>query len=320
MSILPQVATLMLKEHKYAPITGDVLLIGRQTVMFGETHARGLLQAEKISIRNGFLREVDADGRITDRSLFSMFTDANVLALDVSPYEGAEVIHDLNTPLDEKYRHIADFIFNGSCLDNLSDPQLALKSMSKMLRPGGRIFHIESGTPTYAALLCYSPEWFFNFYAVNDYADCQMLICSYRRNHFNPWTVSLWRPFFLSDGREEPSWPNPQVGDFTNVIIAEKGANSTDDRTAIQAHYRAAHNEESNIFVRKHRTFAQSKRTYSFESHYRVRPSIKRGARRILDYFGFHILPGTRHRYRITRKVNPNNGLTKLGTLPHSWR
>ncbi len=89
-----------------------------------------------------------------------MFCDADVIALDVSDYEGAEIIHDLNTPLPNKYRSVADFIFNGSCLDNLFDPAMAIKSMSKMLRPGGRVMHVEHGSPIQGAFLCYSPEFF----------------------------------------------------------------------------------------------------------------------------------------------------------------
>jgi hypothetical protein len=104
-----------------------------------------------------------------------MFSPGRVMALDVSDYEQAEIVFDLNETLPAKYHRIADFIFNGSCLDNLFDPATAIKSLSKMLRPGARVMHLEHGTAIQSAFLCYSPEWFFDFYAINNYADCQSL-------------------------------------------------------------------------------------------------------------------------------------------------
>src|ERR1700688_2793850 len=186
MSILPQIACFLLKEHRYRPIEGDVLLIGRQTVMLTERDAVRMLERESVPLRKDYSSEIDEatatnrkPGFITDRAFFSMFSNAKIMALDVSAYEGAEIVHDLNAPLPDRYRGVADFILNGSCMDNLFDPASAIKSMSKMLRPGGRVFHFEHGTPVNNAMLCYSPEWFFGFYAINDYADCQIFVCSF---------------------------------------------------------------------------------------------------------------------------------------------
>jgi 2-polyprenyl-3-methyl-5-hydroxy-6-metoxy-1,4-benzoquinol methylase len=62
-----------------------------------------------------------------------------VKAVDVSPYEGAEVIHDLNQPLPDRLRGTADFIVDGSVLDNVFDPATGLRNLTEMLRPGGRL-------------------------------------------------------------------------------------------------------------------------------------------------------------------------------------
>src|SRR5262249_24549327 len=154
------------------PIGGDVLLVGRQTVMLTPEQALALLAREGVAPLPGHVVEIDKstvaakDGFITDRSFFSMFSRGRVIALDVSDYEDAEIVHDLNCALPEKYRGVADFIFNGSCLDNLFDPAMAMQSISKMLRPGGRVMGVEHGTSINGAFVCYSPEWFFDFYAI----------------------------------------------------------------------------------------------------------------------------------------------------------
>jgi SAM-dependent methyltransferase len=317
MAILPQVAAIILKEHKRQPIAGDVVLIGRQTVALTEKQATSLLQREGVELRAGFRREIDTTTAyresdfISDRAFFSMFTDAHVIALDVSAYEGAEIIHDLNEPLPDRHCGVADFIFNGSCMDNLFDPACAIKSMSKMLRPNGRILHLEHGTPVNNAMLAYSPEWFFGFYAVNDYADCRIYVCAFGSSIVNPWAVYRWRPF--TDRLH--FMPNDLgVGDFVNIVVAEKSASSTDDKTPIQLQYVTLHGLQDPIYLDKHNQFSQTE-PYSFRSSLPVggigtmlkgslRATVKRT---LLRLFKTNVRVGPERKY-IIEKTPPRLG------------
>jgi hypothetical protein len=272
MAIFPQTAAMILKEHKHRPIAGDVLLIGRQTVLLTIDTARALMAREGVKVRDNFLAEVDQSTvgaeraqYITDRAFFSMFSDVRVIALDVSDYEDAEIVHDLNAPLPAQYENVADFIFNGSCLDNLFDPATAMKSLSKMLRENGRIIHIEHGTPIHGAYLCYSPEWFFSFYAVNGYLDCQTFVCTFGGTMANHWRVYKWHPYCVQEGRLIPSHPSLAMGDFVNLVIAEKGPTSTDMKTPIQGHYRVLQQDSvESAYIEKYELFRNSSRAFSF--------------------------------------------------------
>lgn len=265
---------MLLKEHKHRPISGDILLIGRQTVLLTIEEALRLIGHEGIVPRSDFLRQTDTTTvgsdvgeYITDQAFFSMFSDAKVLALDVSDYEGAEIVHDLNAPLPAKYEGIADFIFNGSCLDNLFDPATAIKSMSRMLRPNGRVMHLEHGSPIQDAFLCYSPEWFFDFYAINDYADCQLFVCTFGSSLQNAWEIAKWHPFHEADGQYRTSRTSLWLGDFMIIAVAEKSAQSTDNNTPIQSHYRSLQSrKESDLYLAKHIEFAKSGRRYAFDT------------------------------------------------------
>ena len=224
--------------------------------MLSVDKALDLLTREGVERRDNFLIEHDTSTvgsnlapYITDRSFFSMFSDARVIALDVSAYEGAEIVHDLNFPLPRGNENIADFIFNGSCLDNLFDPATAIKSMSKMLRPNGRIVHLEHGTAIQGALLCYSPEWFFDFYAINNYVDCKTFVCTFIDSIVGHWQVSLWHPFRLEGDERKLSSSSLGIGDFVNIVIAEKGSHSTNDRTPIQSHYRCFRTIQRAAFI-----------------------------------------------------------------------
>lgn len=219
-------------EHAFRPIDGDLLLIGRQSIELSKQ---------------------------TDNEFFASFSPARFHALDVSDYEGADIIHDLNEPLPAGLHGTADFIFDGSCLDNIFDVAIAMRSLSKLLRPGGRIVMMEHGTAIQGALTVFSPEWFFNFFAVNDYADCQIFLGTFPRNDKmrGPWDLHIWKPF---DKHGNAVSASPDCGDFVNLVIAEKGESSTDDRVPIQAQYRRMHNVGEDVYVAAHHRYKASKR------------------------------------------------------------
>jgi hypothetical protein len=94
------------REHHYQPITGDVLMIGRQTVYFSADEILSLMRGcgiasalspEEITLDTDTLnRRTDiAKGKdlITDTSLFKLLGVKSVRALDHSDYEGAEIVH-----------------------------------------------------------------------------------------------------------------------------------------------------------------------------------------------------------------------------------
>ena len=196
-----------------------------------------MLAEAGVKRRNGWVDEVDVETvgqdqrhrNVTDRSFFSMFSDAVMKSLDVSDYEGASIVHDMNIELPTHLSGIADFIFDGSCLDNIFDPARALKSMSRMLRPNGRLFCFNHATPIQSAYVCFSPEWFLDYLNANGYCDIQLFTCAFDKV-LSPWKIVSWAP-----GGEKPA------RDFIIVAIAEKGAQSTNDLSPIQAHYRKLH-------------------------------------------------------------------------------
>lgn len=208
MAISPDVLALIRAEHERAPVTGDVVTIGRQSM----------------------------DDGTTDRQLFDELGAATLMAMDVSDYEGATIIHDLNKPLPVALHNICDFLFDGSCLDNLFDPANALRSFAKMLRPGGRMMLVEHGTAIQGALICFSPEWFYDFFAANSYELHGITLLPFPAGRWEP---KQWVPY--EGGKPVTASPGTEIGDFYTVVIAEKRAESTDNRALIQAQYRVLH-------------------------------------------------------------------------------
>jgi SAM-dependent methyltransferase len=240
----------LVREHRYRPIAGSVVQIGRQTV---EVTVPDMI---RMFMRNGISLNIFRDGVVqidrytvqarqtgirfvSDRSFFGALGATEVHAVDHSDFEGADIIHDMNQPIPASLEGIADLILDGSTLDNVHDPAFALMNYNRMLRPGGRIVSVDAGKPDVQGAYCGMPaEWFLDYYAMNDYADCQV----YGQANF---PITRWRTpnepqalmavdygWSLEHGRapalQHEGWA------FT-IVVAEKGSASTCDRIPTRA-------------------------------------------------------------------------------------
>lgn len=244
MAITRQLAEMLLAEHKYRPLGGDVLLLGRQMVFMTPDEAQAVIERMGVALRSGVSIELDPTlhGRernfISDMSFFSLFADADVRASDVSDYEGADIIFDLSGELPAETLGAFDFIYNGSVLDNVFDPASCMKNISRMLRQDGVCFSYEGLAHFGLAYLKFGPDWFFDYYAINDFADGQVYYCAFDHFHRSAWTAYQWDAF-VPNG-DDLRWTTlmPVPGEALVVAIAQKSAASTDDQVPLQNLYR----------------------------------------------------------------------------------
>jgi hypothetical protein len=178
---------------------------------------------------------------ISDEALYRGFCDAHYQCLDISDYEGATLIHDMNEPVPEQYHNGFHFIYNGSVMDNLFDPITFIKNTSKMLKPGGRILHLEAMTNVTGSFLMFSPEWFFSYYAINQFDDCK--VYAFRideansRFYFDA-DLFAWNPYFTRDEQYDYLTAAKAVDGYMYLlVVAEKGLDSTSDRHPQQMQY-----------------------------------------------------------------------------------
>jgi SAM-dependent methyltransferase len=83
-------------------------------------------------------------------------------ALDVSGYEGADVIHDLNEPVPDELDERFDVVFDGGSLEHVFDVPTALRSYMRMVRRGGRLILLTMANGHCGhGFYQFSPELFF---------------------------------------------------------------------------------------------------------------------------------------------------------------
>lgn len=247
MAITRHLAELVLAEHRFRGISGKVLMLGRQTVFMTPDQAQALVERCGVTLRAD--AKIDYDkmpyGRekrfISDVSFFSLFSDASVVACDVSDSEGADIIFSLSDEPPPPMLGAYDFIYNGSVLDNVFDPAACIRNVSRMMKPDGVIFHYEGAMHFGLAYLKFTPDWLFDFYALNGFADFQGYLCVFPDVHASPWSVYEWSAYVPEGDSLRLTMPMKYPGEGMVVAIAQNSTSAGIHETPIQNIYRPNH-------------------------------------------------------------------------------
>ena len=134
---------------------GDTLTVGRQELSDGARIARA----------HQLVEPGDDSRRFAEWALRGIGA-TSVGALDASAYEGAALVHDLNTPLPSAHHERYDTVIDGGTLEHVFDVRQSLSSLMQLVRVGGSIFLV---TPTNNQMghgfFQFSPELFFRVFA-----------------------------------------------------------------------------------------------------------------------------------------------------------
>jgi hypothetical protein len=253
MGISIETLQFLLHEHRYKPITGDLLTIGKQAIPIPPETLISLIEQYGLPVRS---REFAFDTAnqhggqsklISDKSFFASFSDCRVWSADISDYECADHIFDICGKVPRRLRGRFQFVIDGGSLDNVFDPFRMLSNMTEMLAPGGRmlLYAWSNSHPTAYAKV--TPDWLMDYFAVNEFADCKVYPVEYPHLRRSPQdgplfiTAYHYDPYVIYSGQAgyECSSIFSELPLQTHCI-AEKGTNSTSQRTAVQKHYRGA--------------------------------------------------------------------------------
>ena len=242
----------VVREHLHKPIAGDVLLIGRQTVYLSPDELVQTIREHGVSLQvDPSSIEVDqttldrrrgyAERLVNDAAFFKLLGARSVKALDHSPYEGADVIHDLRYPIPDHLQGIADFIVDGSTLDNVFTPSVVLQNYAKLLRPGGRLLMENAFSAHNTAYVMMPPLWYLDYFVMNKFVDCKIYIIMFLEDKIramvdNVFWVDLDQVSVMRRRMHRFVSPHQMV----TIVFAEKGENSTYDRMPNQQDYRSA--------------------------------------------------------------------------------
>jgi len=157
-------AQLLIRAHRSGVSFGRMATLGRQRIL-GDRESW-------ISILRGSGYEVSKDccGGLLDpatpysEDFFRLLGAKEIAVVDMSDYEGAQIVHDMNRPIPDALVSSFDLVLDGGTLEHIFDLPTALRNATRMVRPGGRFISL-----TMANNFCghgfyqFSPELFYRF-------------------------------------------------------------------------------------------------------------------------------------------------------------
>lgn len=242
--IVPTLARLLVREHLYNPIRGRILTLGRQTI--GMTYEQVLQLFRQEGYTHPDLKQLFAEenldsrtrygkgtGFISDAVFFKLMGITDMVAMDVSDYEGAEIIHNLNLPIPESLHNQFDFIIDGGTFDHLFDLRRAFANVVKMLRPGGRIFQWNAASNfTGSAYLSFGPDFFYDYFTINHFVDFNVYVAEVD----SIGQRESWEFYEYIGAGESHHFRSSKIQ--MTVVLAQKGPSTTWNEMPVQSHYR----------------------------------------------------------------------------------
>ena len=234
----------LVREHRRQPLHGAWLTLGRQCLYATFDEFTQICREEGVGPR-----ELPHDcSRLTnipswqatplarntsDQAVLRALGADEVLALDYSGFEGAELVLDLNQPVRAGLHGRFQGVLDSGTLEHVFDVRAALSNVARMLRVGGRVIHI-SPCNNFAnhGFYQFSPALLADFYQANAFAELQVYVAEevgvdYQSSFWDMFQIDPGSPPVLMKSRRR----------LLLVVVAQKTATSTSDRVPLQGFY-----------------------------------------------------------------------------------
>ncbi|TDF39464.1 hypothetical protein EYS14_08080 [Alteromonadaceae bacterium M269] len=255
-------AKAIVKLFNKSNISGRIFSAGRQTIQISRDRAIEVTAAKTCSDN----LNIDEDTRaakvqtdekgerfISDRSFFSLIHDEPLESFDVTDYEGASILLDLNYPIASEHHNVAGFILDGSTLDNVFNPAQALLNMVSMLDEGGVLYSLNVASLHYQPYSVVLPAMIYDFFVYNEFEEFEVYLYVYRewydtgkrsKNVFAIDPEELLRTYSYDDKLRHGFVPILKTNHASDVIgisfYAKKNASNIENKYVfpVQAQYR----------------------------------------------------------------------------------
>lgn len=160
---------------------GKVLTMGRQNLYAKETEVNTLIQKLK-SINPE--EPCNLSRRCFAHPIFQALKSDEVLSMDKSDFEGADILHDMNFPIAEAHKEQFDLIYDGGTLEHIFNFPVAIKNEMEMVKVGGHLI-IQTPTNNWSGhgFYQFSPELYFRVLSeVNGYKIKRMVVFEWGPN------------------------------------------------------------------------------------------------------------------------------------------
>lgn len=147
---------------------GKILTFGRLKLFLHPSELRALRRAYRAHFPMATKTPLEnyTFGQYSDDFWFEFLGATQVVTLDYSGYEGATLVHDMNTPVPKDLYERFDAVIDAGSLEHVFDFRVAIQNLMLMAKAGGTVF-----VTTVANNLCghgfyqFSPELMFRIFS-----------------------------------------------------------------------------------------------------------------------------------------------------------
>jgi SAM-dependent methyltransferase len=191
MGLLPKHLELLAIEHKNHSqfIKGSVLTLGQQYVFATLSDVLAIFDKHEVDIKQlpenfdtknkiPLVSDIPDEGSTNAQTVLTLLGADSLFAADISSYQNADFIIDLNKEIDPQYEQRFDVVFDIGTLEHIFDVPTALKNITKMLKPGGRVILIlPASNAIDHGFYSFSPTLLYDFFSSNGFEDfsCYLL-------------------------------------------------------------------------------------------------------------------------------------------------
>jgi hypothetical protein len=244
MAVSVPVLDLLLQENRIRPWSGRLAILGKQKVWTSLQVVRTLAQKHGCQLRTlpGFSNPLPSSPvRLTDSQLFRCLGFDEVVSIDSSDFEGADVVLDLNTDeMPTSLRGQFDAVLDIGVMEHVFDIAQGFKNLHDMLRVNGRLIMFN---PTIHGIdSCFfmlSPTLFHDYFTANKYLIQTIKLLRHPEGYYH--TAPLAEVIDYAPGCLDNNGRGLEGCYWDVMSVATKTAVSTAQVRPIQRHYAELH-------------------------------------------------------------------------------
>jgi hypothetical protein len=231
----------LLAEAAVRPFAGTVATLGRQDISFTAEQMAEYAKEVGVALQPvtpelSRKPEMRSRGMIADTTLLRALGFEQSVVIDVSSYEHADVLFDLNEPEPpSELRGAFDVILDPGTLEHVFQLPNALSNLHTMLRDGGRVIHIlPASNYMDHGFYMFSPTFFWDYYNANGWTVNTLRLFSHGlRSDRRRWRIYEYDP----QGPHEVNFGSLDNARYGVCCIATKAPGATSGRVPQQGGY-----------------------------------------------------------------------------------
>jgi SAM-dependent methyltransferase len=143
----------------------DVLTVGRQSLRASSAEVRSALARHGLGLSTRQAKALVTEENGYCEPLLRLMGAKRVESIDISDYEGASIVHDMNERLPESYRGRFTIVIDGGSLEHVFNFPVALRNCMDAVAPGGHFIGITPSNNLMGhGFYQFSPELFFRVF------------------------------------------------------------------------------------------------------------------------------------------------------------